>query len=111
MDASNDLWNRGIFQKTLTPEHPDKIVTTYRDFIDVEGYCRVCSLAEVEKNGFLLDVGRYVKTKRVIVPKVDLRVSLTKLDLVHRVQVNEYERIRVKPDEIVEYLEAMDQVR
>ncbi len=104
VDASNDSWHRGTFQRTLSPDNPDKIVTAYRDFIDIEGYCKVCPIEEVEKNKYLLDVGRYVKPKRAIVPKVDLRVLLTKLELVHRTQVNEYERVRLKAEEIIEYL-------
>jgi type I restriction enzyme M protein len=104
IDASNDSWHHGTFQRTLSPDNPDKIVTAYRDFVDIEGYCRVCSIDEVEENKYLLDVGRYVKPKRAIVPKVDLRVSLTKLELAHRMQVNEYERVRLKAEEIIEYL-------
>ena len=104
IDASNDSWHHGTFQRTLTPTDPDKIVTAFRDFVDIEGYCRVCSIDEVEENKYLLDVGRYVKPKRAIVPKVDLRVSLTKLELAHRMQVNEYERVRIKAEEIIEYL-------
>jgi type I restriction-modification system DNA methylase subunit len=86
-------------------------VTAYRAFIDVEGYCRICSIEEIENNGFSLDVGRYVKPKRAIVPKVDLRASLKELDRVHRMQVNEYDRVLVKAGEIVEYLGSMDQER
>lgn len=104
IDASNDCWHHGTFQRTLSPDEPDKIVTAYRDFIDIEGYCRVCSIDEVEENKYLLDLGRYVRPKRAIVPKVDLRVSLTKLELAHRMQVNEYERVRIKAEEIIEYL-------
>jgi len=111
VDASNEIWHHNIYQKILTPDDPDKIVTAYRDFIDVEGYSRVCSIEEIENNGFSLDVGRYVKPKRAIVPKVNLHASLQELDRVHRMQVNEYERVRIKADEIVEYLGSMDQVR
>ncbi|MCX6690457.1 MAG: N-6 DNA methylase [Methanoregula sp.] len=109
IDTSNEMWQGRKIHTTFYPEYLDKLMTAYRDFIDVEGYCRVCTIEEVEKNKFLLDVGRYVKQTRAIVPKVDLRVLLTKLELAHRMQVNEYERVRVKADEIIEYLESMDQ--
>lgn len=59
----------------------------------------------------LLDVGRYVKQTRVLVPKVDLCVCLKELELVHSMQVNEYQRMQLKTDEIVEYLESMDNNR
>jgi type I restriction enzyme M protein len=111
IDASNDSWHHGTFQRTLSPDNPNKIVTAFRDFVDIEGYCRVCSIDEVEKNKYLLDVGRYVKQKLEVLQKVDLRVSLTKLELAHRMQVNEYERVRLKAEEIIEYLEAMDQAK
>lgn len=108
IDASNDSWNSRIFQRTLSPDDPDKIVTAYRDFVDIEGYCKVCSLEEVEKNKYLLDVGRYVKQKREVLPKVNLRASLKEIDLIHKMQVKEYERVRIKADEIVEYLDSMN---
>ena len=111
VDASNEIWHRKRFQRTLSPEDPNKIVTAYRAFTDDEGYCRICSIEEIENNGFSLDVGRYVKPKRAIVPKVDLRASLKELDRVHRMQVNEYDRVMVKAGEIVEYLGSMDQER
>lgn len=104
IDSSSDFWHGSRFQNILYPEYLDKIVTAYRALIDVEGYCRVCSIEEVEKNRFQLDVGRYVKQKRTMLPKVDLRASLKEIDTVHRMQVKEYEKVRVKADEIVEYL-------
>ena len=111
IDASNDLWIGRRAPDAPYLENIDKIVTTFQAFTDVEGYCRVCSIEEVEKNSYLLDVGRYVKPKRAELPKVDLRTSLKELDRVHRMQITEYERVRVKADEIVEYLGSMDHGR
>ena len=92
IDASNDLWIGRRAPDAPYLENIDKIVTTFQAFTDVEGYCRVCSIEEVEKNSYLLDVGRYVKPKRAELPKVDLRTSLKELDRVHRMQITEYER-------------------
>jgi len=91
-------------RNVLKPEHIQKIVQDFKSFSDQEGYCRVCTLEEVEENGFILDVRRYVRQKRELPPPLDLIASLKELNATHRTQDEKYERMRVKLDDLVDYL-------
>jgi type I restriction enzyme M protein len=91
-------------RNVLAPEHIQKIVKDFQSFSDQEGYCRVCSLEEVEENGFILDVRRYVRQKRELPPPLDLIASLKELDACQTKKVEEYERLRVNLNDLVDYL-------
>jgi len=105
IDASSEF-HPGRVQNVLLPKNIQKIVDAFHNFTDVDGYCRVCSIGEIEKNRFLLDVGRYVKEKPTVPLKIDLRAAIKEIDHVHMMQIEEYERVRQKAGEIVEYLEC-----
>jgi len=60
IDASS-LFRSGRAQNFLEPEHTDQIVKWYRDFRDVENRCKVATLAEIEKEGWTLNISRYVQ--------------------------------------------------
>jgi type I restriction enzyme M protein len=59
IDASS-LFRSGRAQNFLDPEHTDQIVKWYREFKDVEHRCKVATLAEIEKEGWTLNISRYV---------------------------------------------------
>lgn len=59
IDASR-LFRKGRAQNFLDPEHTDQIVSWYRDFEDVEDRAKVVSLDEVKKEGWTLNISRYV---------------------------------------------------
>jgi len=60
IDASS-LFRSGRAQNFLEPEHTDQIVKWYRNFKDVENRCKVATLAEIEKEGWTLNISRYVQ--------------------------------------------------
>lgn len=60
IDASS-LFRSGRAQNFLDPEHTDQIVKWYRDFKDVEHHCKVATLAEIENEGWTLNISRYVQ--------------------------------------------------
>lgn len=60
IDASS-LFRSGRAQNFLDPEHTDQIVKWYRDFKNVENRCKVATLAEIEKEGWTLNISRYVQ--------------------------------------------------
>jgi type I restriction enzyme M protein len=60
IDAS-DLFKRGRNQNTLEPEHAGQILTWYRAFEDVPGNVHVATAAEIEENGFNLNISLYVE--------------------------------------------------
>jgi type I restriction enzyme M protein len=53
-------YEKGSNQNFLRGEDLDKILNTYHSFEDIEKYCRVVDLEEIERNDFNLNVPRYV---------------------------------------------------
>lgn len=71
MDASK-LGRKGKNQTVLTAEQVERIVTTYRQRVDVPNLAHVASAAEVAANQYNLNIPRYVDTY-VGEPPVDLQ--------------------------------------
>jgi len=59
IDASR-LFRKGRAQNFLDPEHSEQIVAWYRAFEDVEDCAKVVSLGEIKKEGWTLNISRYV---------------------------------------------------
>ena len=59
IDASS-LFRKGRAQNFLELEHSEQIVSWYRAFEDVEDRTKVASLDEIEKEGWTLNISRYV---------------------------------------------------
>jgi type I restriction enzyme M protein len=59
IDAST-LFRKGRAQNFLDPEHSEQIVSWYREFQDVEDRAKVVSLEEIKKEGWTLNISRYV---------------------------------------------------
>jgi len=59
IDASS-LMRKGRAQNFLDAEHSDQIVQCYRDFKDVEDRAKVVSLDDIKKEGWTLNISRYV---------------------------------------------------
>jgi type I restriction enzyme M protein len=59
IDASN-LFRKGRAQNFLDQEHSDQIVAWYRAFEDVEDRAKVATLDEIKKEGWTLNISRYV---------------------------------------------------
>lgn len=59
VDASS-RFRRGRAQNFMEPEHGAEILGWVTAFADVEDRARVVSLAEIEREGFTLNISRYV---------------------------------------------------
>lgn len=60
---ASEYFDRGKRQNVLLPEHIDKIVDTYQFRKEEDKkYSRRVSMEEIEKNGFNLNISRYVST-------------------------------------------------
>ncbi len=59
IDASS-LFRKGRAQNFLDKEHSDQIVDWYRDFEDVEDRAKVAKIEEIKKEGWTLNISRYV---------------------------------------------------
>ena len=59
IDASS-IFRKRRAQNVLDQEHSDQIVTWYRAFEDAEDRVKVATLDEIEKEGWMLNISRYV---------------------------------------------------
>lgn len=70
INASED-YDKGKRQNSLDEKHIENIVETYKYRKETERYSRKVSMDEIEKNGYNLNISRYVSTAEDEVP-VDL---------------------------------------
>ena len=61
IDASKEF-EKGKTQNYITDEHIEKIVKAYTDRQDIDRYCHIASLEEIDKNDYNLNIPRYVDT-------------------------------------------------
>ncbi|MEO1103630.1 MAG: N-6 DNA methylase, partial [Pseudomonadota bacterium] len=59
IDASS-LFRKGRAQNFLDQDHSDQIVSWYRAFEDVEDRAKVATIDEIKKEGWTLNISRYV---------------------------------------------------
>ena len=65
-------FEKGKRQNRLLPEHIDKILDTYQFRREEERYARRVPMAEIESNGYNLNISRYISTV-VAEPEIDLQ--------------------------------------
>jgi type I restriction enzyme M protein len=71
-------FREGTAQNYLRDEDVDKIVTTMRSHQDVERYARVVDVGDIEKNGWILNISRYVETAEAAI-KADVATAIAEL--------------------------------
>lgn len=86
-------------QNTLEEEHIERIVETYKFRKDVERYSRRVSMEEIAKNGYNLNISRYVSTS-VEEIKIDLKEVNKKLNSIN-------ESIKTNTDKHNEFLKEL----
>ena len=80
---ASEYFEKGKRQNTLLPEHIDKIIETYQyRKEDDKRYSRRVSMEEIEKNGYNLNISRYVSTapEEEIVDIEEVRQELEKIE-------------------------------
>lgn len=100
IDGTKDF-HSGRAQNSLSPDNIQKMVNAFREFSDIDGFCAVCSLDDIENNRYLLDVARYVKESRDELPPIDVRTSISELDIIHKEKLACYNAMRAKLDDLV----------
>lgn len=70
IDASKEF-EKGKTQNYITDEHIEKIVKTYTERKDVDKYCHIASMEEIESNDYNLNIPRYVDTSEAE-PEIDI---------------------------------------
>ncbi len=73
-------------QNTLTKKHIKRIVDTYQFRSEIERYSRKVSMEEIEKNGYNLNISRYISTAEPE-PIIDLKEVQSELEKIER-QIN-----------------------
>ena len=83
MINASKYFEKGKRQNTLSPKHIDKIIDAYQyRKEDDKSYSRRVSMEEIEKNGYNLNISRYVNTapKEEIVNVEEVRQELEKIE-------------------------------
>lgn len=97
---ASEHFEKGKRQNSLIAENIEKIVDTYKNRPDdIERYARRVSMKEIEKNGYNLNISRYVSTAEPE-PIIDLEEVNQQL-----ISINQ--RIQLKTDEHNEYLKEL----
>ncbi len=82
---ASEHFEKGKRQNTLSEEHFDKIIETYKYRNEVPRYSKRVSMDEIEKQGYNLNISRYVNTS-IEEEKIDLReVNLNLLEINKRI--------------------------
>jgi len=77
IDASREF-DKAKNQNTLSPEHIEKILETYKARKEVEKYAHVATLEEIQENDYNLNIPRYVDTFEEEEP-VDIEATKQKI--------------------------------
>ncbi|MBL7920449.1 MAG: type I restriction-modification system subunit M [Bacteroidia bacterium] len=96
---ASEHFNKEKRQNTLDEKHINRIVQTYQYRRDIERYSRKVSMDEIEKNGYNLNISRYVSTSQEE-SKINLKEVNTKL-----VSINK--RIKTNTDKHNEFLKEL----
>ncbi|MDG1276002.1 MAG: type I restriction-modification system subunit M [Algoriphagus sp.] len=75
---ASEQFEKGKRQNTLSQEHLDEIISTYQFRTEKEKYSRKVSMEEIEKNGYNLNISRYVSTSADEI-QIDLKDVNTRL--------------------------------
>lgn len=86
-------------QNTLDEKHINRIVETYQYRRDIEKYSRKVSMDEIRKNGYNLNISRYVSTSQEEI-KINLSEVNTKLASINK-------RIKTNTDKHNEFLKEL----
>lgn len=96
---ASEHYVKGKRQNSLEDKHIDKIVETYQHRYEIERYSRKVSMEEIEKNGYNLNISRYVDISEEEVP-IDLQEVNKKL-----ISINE--SIKTNTDKHNEFLKEL----
>lgn len=97
--SSEENYDKEKRQNSLNENHIGKIVNTYKYRTEQERYSRRVSMEEIEKNGFNLNISRYVNTS-IDEVKIDLKQVNTKLTTIN-------ESIKTNTDKHNEFLKEL----
>ena len=96
---ASEHFKKGKRQNTLDEKHIENIVETYKYRKEMDRYSRKVSIDEIEKNGYNLNISRYVSTAEEEV-KIDLKEVNKSLDSIN-------ERIKTNTDKHNKFLEEL----
>jgi type I restriction enzyme M protein len=80
---ASETYDKGKRQNTLSEEHFEKIIDTYKYRNEIPRYSKRVSMEEIEKQGYNLNISRYVNTSLDEV-QIDLREVNIKLNDINK---------------------------
>ena len=98
IDAS-EYYSTQVNMNYLTEEDMNRIVDAYVERKDIDRFCHIASMDEIRKNGFNLNISRYVDTFESE-PIIDVIAEKQELDMLVSKTVDDLNRVR-------EYLERL----
>lgn len=101
INAVND-YIHGRSQNTLRDSDVSKILTAFKDFRNIKGYSRVCSLDDIAKNNYQLEVSQYIKQEKETAPMLDLDVTIKELETVHSEKNEAYNEMQASLRKLIE---------
>lgn len=96
---ASEHYNKEKRQNTLSKEHIKNIVSTYQFRSERERYSRKISIKEIEKNGYNLNISRYISTAKPE-PIINLKEVHSKLEEIER-------KINISTDKHNEFLKEL----
>lgn len=96
---ASEHYNKEKRQNTLSNEHIKNIVSTYQFRSERERYSRKVSIKEIEKNGYNLNISRYISTAKPE-PIIDLKEVHFELEKIER-------KINISTDKHNEFLKEL----
>ncbi|MGM5630911.1 type I restriction-modification system subunit M [Apibacter raozihei] len=96
---ASEYYEKGKRQNSLEDKHINKIVETYQFRNEIERYSRKVSMEEIEKNGYNLNISRYVSISEDEV-QIDLKEVNEKLTSIN-------EKIKTNTDKHNEFLKEL----
>lgn len=104
INAAND-YLPGRSRNTLRDSDVSKILAAFKDFRDIKGYSRLCSLDEIARNNYQLESSQYITHKRDIVTPLDLDATMKELEFIQSEKKEAYNEMQANLRKIVELLE------
>lgn len=101
INAMND-YLPGRSQNTLRNDDVNKILLAFKEFRNIEGYSRVCSLDEIAKNNYKLEVSQYITPKKEIALPLDLNATIRELNSTHSEKEAAYNEMQANLRKIME---------
>ena len=103
IDATHD-YLPGRLQNTLRDDGVNNILKAYKAFMDIGLYSRVCTIKEIAKNNYQLDMSQYIIPEKKIRHLFDLESAMNNLDSINSRKNVVYNEMQANLRKVLELL-------